>query len=62
MLILSRAVDEEVWIEIPDGRTIRVRVVALRFGKVRIGFEADDDIAINREEIARGKQRGASTR
>lgn len=62
MLILSRTVDEEVWIEMPDGRVIRVMVVALRAGKVRIGFDAPDDVAVDRREVAEAKQRRASSR
>lgn len=47
MLCLSRKVGESV---IVDNR-IRVTVVDIRGDKIRLGFEADPSIPINREEV-----------
>lgn len=54
MLVLSRKQDESVWI---DGQRIKVTVVEIRGDKVRLGFEADRDIPIHREEIYQAIQR-----
>ncbi len=47
MLILSRKVNESVIIR----GGIKVMVVSIRGDKVRLGFEAPDNVAIHREEI-----------
>ena len=47
MLVLSRRVNETVYI----GDHIRVTVIDLNNGQIRLGFEADEDIPIYREEI-----------
>lgn len=49
MLVLSRKLDERVVIN----GAVQVEVVVLAFkgGKVRLGFIADDDVAIHRKEI-----------
>ena len=47
MLVLSRRRDEVVLI----GDNIRVRVVDIRGDKVRLGFDAPDDVRIDREEV-----------
>lgn len=47
MLVLSRRVSETIVI----GDDIRVTVVALGNGKVRLGFEAPPDIEIWRSEL-----------
>ena len=51
MLVLQRCCNERVMIALPDGRRIVVQVTDIRGDKVRIGFEADQDIAIFREEV-----------
>lgn len=54
MLVLSRDVGEAVVITIP-GRSnpIRITCVDVRCNsKTRLGFDADSDIVIHREEIA----------
>ncbi len=50
MLILSRKQNERLLIG-NDGE-IKITVVEVRGGKVRIGIEAPKDIPIHREEIA----------
>jgi carbon storage regulator len=47
MLVLSRRIDESIWI---DG-TIKVQVLEINGGHVKLGFSAPPDIAIQREEI-----------
>ena len=52
MLVLSRRLNERIEIETPEGRKITVVVVDLdRRGKVRIGIQADRDVAIFRQEL-----------
>jgi carbon storage regulator len=47
MLVLSRKVGEEIVI----GNNIRIRVVAVKGGNVRIGIIAPDDVTVDRAEI-----------
>lgn len=59
MLILARELDQRIVIRTPEGRVITAMVVAIRGGQVplvRLGFEADPDVTIDREEIDRSKQ------
>ena len=51
MLLLTRNREERVIITLSDGRRIVVTVTDIWRDKVRIGFEADQDIAIHREEV-----------
>ena len=50
MLVLSRHRDESVTICV-DGRSVKVCVVDIRGDKVRLGFEADKDVVIHRDEV-----------
>jgi carbon storage regulator len=47
MLILSRFKDESIRI----GDTVRITVVEVVGGKVKLGFEAPTEIPIHREEV-----------
>ena len=47
MLVLTRKIEESIMI---DGR-IRVTVMALKGGKVRLGIAAPDSVRIDREEV-----------
>lgn len=47
MLVLTRKVGEEVVI----GGNIRVRIVQIGGGKVRIGIDAPDDVSVDRQEV-----------
>jgi carbon storage regulator CsrA len=51
MLKLRRTVGERIVVIPPDSGPIRVTLVELRGGKVWLGFEADSDTEILREEI-----------
>ena len=51
MLCLSRKKSE--WVEITHGEIqVNVVVVAIQDDKVRLGFEAPDDVVIHRREVA----------
>ncbi len=55
MLVLSRRAEEAIAI----GEDIRVRVLGIRAGKVKLGIDAPAELHILREELrqdARGKQ------
>lgn len=51
ILVLSRQRNESVVITAPRGKQIVVTVVEIRGDKVRLGFEADKSIEINRNEV-----------
>ena len=52
MLILSRTPSQRIIIRIPErDEPIVIEAVRIGCGKVYFGFEADDDILINREEV-----------
>ena len=55
MLVLSRHVGEEVLLRLPDGRTVRLVVLALQPNRhnntcVRLGIGAPDEVRIYRGE------------
>ena len=47
MLVLSRKLGEEIVI----GDNIRIKVVEIRGGNVRIGIVAPEDVSVDRQEI-----------
>jgi carbon storage regulator CsrA len=53
MLVLSRKTQESVMVGAPGSieRMLKVTVVEIRGGYVRLGFEADTKIAIHRSEV-----------
>jgi carbon storage regulator CsrA len=53
MLVLSRKSRESVVVGVADGseRVLKVTVLEIDGGKVRLGFEADADIPIHRWEV-----------
>lgn len=53
MLVLSRKVNEAVVI----GDDVRVTVVEIRGDKVRLGFEAPNDVTVHRQEVWMAIQR-----
>lgn len=55
MLVLSRNQNEEIEIDashISGSGKIRLVVVEAKAGRVRLGFDADKSIAVNRREVA----------
>lgn len=54
MLVLSRKISEQVYIDVPPStqtRRIVVTTVDIDRGKIRLGFEADRDIKVMRPEL-----------
>ena len=53
MLVLSRKKQESVIVGSTGGfeQLLNIRVIEIRAGKVWLGFEADADVAIHREEV-----------
>jgi carbon storage regulator CsrA len=51
MLVLTRAVGEEVVLTLPDGRRIVVQVLGRNHQEVRLGFLAPEDVVIKRREL-----------
>ena len=47
MLVLSRKAEESMYI----GDNIKITVLDIRAGQVRIGITAPDDVKIHREEV-----------
>lgn len=54
MLVLSRKVNEAVVI----GDDVSVTVVEIRGDKVRLGFDAPNDVTVHRQEVWFAIQRG----
>lgn len=50
MLILSRFTNDQVFLTLPNGEVITVTIVEVRNGKVRVGFEAPQDVEILRDD------------
>jgi carbon storage regulator len=57
MLVLSRKVGESVIVG-QGFEKVKVTVLEVSGGKIRLGFEADASIPINREEVWKAKQEG----
>jgi carbon storage regulator len=53
MLVLARKSQESVVVGAADNlhEVVRVTVIEVRGGTVKLGFQADDDVAIYREEV-----------
>lgn len=51
MLVLARRLGERVVVTMPDGRLVRVLLVDVDRGKVRLGFDAPPDVLVDREEV-----------
>lgn len=51
MLVLKRYEDERVIIKTPSGELIKVMIVKTDRNSVKVGFEADRDVTIDREEV-----------
>jgi len=51
MLVLSRRLDESIVISAPRATEIKIRVVRIRKGTVRIGLDAPADVKFLRSEL-----------
>jgi len=53
MLVLSRKIQESVVVGGADGfeRLLKVTVLEIGFGKVRLGFEIDKEVPVHRAEV-----------
>jgi carbon storage regulator len=53
MLVLSRKKQEAVIVAGPGGESclVKITVLEVRAGQVRLGFEADGDVAVHRCEV-----------
>ncbi len=60
MLVLSRKASEEVVINPGTPDEIRVTVVRIEHGKIRLGFTARKDLPIHRSELLEHLQPGAT--
>jgi len=47
MLIISRRVDEQFRV----GDDVKIKILSIKGGQVRIGVTAPDDVGVHREEI-----------
>ena len=47
MLVLSRKLNEEIYI----GDKVKITIVALDKGRVRLGISAPDDVPVHRKEV-----------
>jgi carbon storage regulator len=62
MLVLSRQMDDETVLILPDGREVVATVVSIVPGKVRIGWTAPADVRIHRREVYDAIKRGEPRR
>jgi carbon storage regulator CsrA len=51
MLVLSRKTEESVVVGDGPTRLLKVTVLAIRSGIVKLGFEAADDVTVHRAEV-----------
>ena len=58
MLVLTRQTKEEIEITI-GGQTVTLKVISVDRDKVRLGFDASKEVAVDRKEIA-DRKRGAA--
>jgi len=55
MLILSRKENESLVLELPNGETITVCLVAYKGDVTKVGINAPDNVTILREELYRNQ-------
>ena len=58
MLALGRTIGERIIIQAPGQNPIVVEVVQVGGKQVRLAFEADPSVKIDREEVYKSKQAG----
>lgn len=52
MLVLKRYVEEEIWLDLPNGERIVLKPVEVRSGFVRMGITAPASVTIRRAELS----------
>lgn len=57
MLVLNRNLEDEIVLDIP-GTPVRVRVLSIRGGQVRLGIEAPAGVPVHRGEVQDWIRRG----
>lgn len=60
MLILTRRIGEVLNIYTPDGKAMKVIMLATKGRQIRIGIEAPKDVQIVRAEIDKGDPDGSA--
>jgi len=62
MLVLSRKLDESVVVggDSAFGRVLKITVVEIKNGQVKLGFQANDDVPIHRSEVYERIRAGAT--
>lgn len=60
MLILTRRIEQSIYIETPDGR-VQVMVLGVERDRVKLGILAPVSVRVLREELAGEQQREALT-
>jgi len=58
MLVLTRRLNESFYI----GKDVKVTVVSIGGGQVKIGIEAPKEVSIVRSELTKGKNNGQTNR
>ena len=51
MLVLTRHVDEDVLLTLPDGQRVRISVAGVLGDRVKLAFDAPAEVIINRAEV-----------
>lgn len=57
MLVLQRKLNESILLTTLDGDVVRITVVRLKGGSVRLGIDAPQSIDIVRHEVAQRRER-----
>lgn len=57
MLVLSRVCEESVTVE-HKGETLRVRILHIKQGRVKLGFQGDKSFEVRRSELPPAKTVG----
>lgn len=54
MLVLSRRVSEQIWLDLPDGQRIELMLCQSRDGRARIGITCPREIRVHRPDVQSG--------
>lgn len=58
-MVLSRKLGQRIVCRVPNGPTIKLTVVDIDRGKIRVGIEAPREVEILREELTQGNGNGS---